>query len=444
MTETLFYFAYGANMSSEVFQRRRGLRPVSAEAARLEGWRLVFDEPGIRFVEPVFAGISRRADERVHGVLYRLSGAQLERLNRTEGAGYELIHLPVDGEKSGAVEAWVYRSKTPCSGRKPSKTYLQKLLRGAREHGLPAAYIDALRQVNTIHLPIVSFVVDKIVWLALRYTASAGRIDNSFVKFGASVREGLGEGQTGDSPATGFPATTARGADSPAALLAVRRVTRAFDEGEKRREVLAGVDFHLERGERLALLGRSGSGKSTLLNLIAGIDRPDHGEIEMDGVNLTRLSEHARTLFRRRHIGFIYQFFNLIATLSVAENIALPLQLTATPANLIEPQTLEMLERVGLAGRGDDYPDQLSGGEQQRVAIARALVHRPSLVLADEPTGSLDAESGRRALELLTGLSDEARQTLLIVTHSLEVAHSAGRVIVLDGGKVDAGGDFRW
>jgi putative ABC transport system ATP-binding protein len=209
--------------------------------------------------------------------------------------------------------------------------------------------------------------------------------------------------------------------------------------------VLAGVDLHIHRGERLALLGRSGSGKSTLLNLIAGIDLPDGGEISMEGRNLTRLSENERTLFRRKHIGFIYQFFNLIPTLSVAENIALPLQLNRVSEETIRQKTLEMLQAVDLDDRGNDYPDQLSGGEQQRVAIARGLVHRPSLVLADEPTGNLDARSGRRVLDLLTGLAGNYRQTLLIVTHSLEVAKSADRVIVLEAGKVDAaGGDFSW
>ena len=234
-------------------------------------------------------------------------------------------------------------------------------------------------------------------------------------------------------------------------LLTARALTRSFHEGDLRRNVLSGAHLELRRGERLALLGRSGSGKSTLLNLIAGIDQADGGEIEMDGANLTHLREPERTLFRRRHIGFVYQFFNLIDTLSVAENIALPLQLVGTPRATVAERTRAMLAAVGLAERGGDYPDQLSGGEQQRVAVARALAHRPALVLADEPTGNLDAESGRRVLDLLTGLSEpgglsgDTRQTLLIVTHSLEVARAADRVVVLEGGQVrTAGGDFKW
>ena len=233
--------------------------------------------------------------------------------------------------------------------------------------------------------------------------------------------------------------------DAAEVLLSAHRLSRSFHEGERRRDVLSGIDLHIDRGERLALLGRSGSGKSTLLNLIAGIDLPDGGEISMHGTNLTELSENERTLFRRQHIGFIYQFFNLIPTLSVAENIALPLQLNRVSEETIKQKTKTMLEAVELGDRGNDYPDQLSGGEQQRVAIARGLVHQPSLVLADEPTGNLDARSGRRVLDLLTGLAGDSRQTLLIVTHSLEVAQSADRVIVLEAGKVAAaGGDFSW
>lgn len=434
MTETRHYFAYGANMSSEVLQRRRGLRPISAEAARLEGWRLVFEQPGIRFIEPVFASITAQAGCCVHGVLYRLPETQLARLNRTEGAGYELVDVAVRGDQSGLVEACTYLSKTPCGGRKPSRTYLKKLIRGAREHGLPSDYIERLRRVDTIHLPIVSTIADHLGRLALRRAASTRRQIIPLVKLGASARR---EGKERLA--------------APEVLLTARALTRSFHEGDLRRNVLSGAHLELRRGERLALLGRSGSGKSTLLNLIAGIDQADGGEIEMDGTNLTHLREPERTLFRRRHIGFVYQFFNLIDTLSVAENIALPLQLVGTPRATVAERTRAMLAAVGLAERGGDYPDQLSGGEQQRVAVARALVHRPALVLADEPTGNLDAESGRRVLDLLTGLSEpgglsgDTRQTLLIVTHSLEVARAADRVIVLEGGQVRAAaGDFKW
>ncbi|MGR3913931.1 MAG: ABC transporter ATP-binding protein, partial [Gammaproteobacteria bacterium] len=205
-------------------------------------------------------------------------------------------------------------------------------------------------------------------------------------------------------------------------LLETRGLARAFGEGARRRAVLEHVDLCIHRGEHVALLGRSGSGKSTLLNLIAGIDQADLGSIQMDGADLARLREPARTLFRRARIGFVHQFFNLIPTLSVFDNIALPLQLLRKSESEIARRVTEMLDAVGLRARGRDYPDQLSGGEQQRIAIARALAHQPQLVLADEPTGNLDAESGRRALALLAARDAAA---LLTVTHSREVARAA-------------------
>ena len=231
---------------------------------------------------------------------------------------------------------------------------------------------------------------------------------------------------------------------TPKVLLQARGVARAFGEGARRRAVLENADFHICRGEHVALLGRSGSGKSTLLNIIAGIDRAERGVITMNDTDLARLREPARTLFRREHIGFVYQFFNLLPTLSVFDNIALPLQLLRMPEKEIAPRVAELLNAAGLDARGGDYPDQLSGGEQQRVAIARALAHRPALVLADEPTGNLDAAAGRRALELLVkgarGEKDDA-PTLLTATHSREVARDADRVIVLDGGRISESGD---
>ena len=231
--------------------------------------------------------------------------------------------------------------------------------------------------------------------------------------------------------------------ESPKILLQARGVARAFGEGARRRAVLENADFHICRSEHVALLGRSGSGKSTLLNIIAGIDRAESGVITMNDTDLARLREPARTLFRREHIGFVYQFFNLLPTLSVFDNIALPLQLLRMPEKEIARRVAELLNAAGLDARGGDYPDQLSGGEQQRVAIARALAHRPALVLADEPTGNLDAAAGRRALELLVGARDtKDAPGLLTATHSREVARAADRVIILDGGRIsDSGGD---
>jgi len=222
-------------------------------------------------------------------------------------------------------------------------------------------------------------------------------------------------------------------------LIRLQGVTRAYREAGKRREVLRGIDLVVHRGECLALLGRSGSGKSTLLNLLGGIDQPDAGEIHIAGERIDRLPEPRRTRFRRRHIGIVYQFFNLIPTLNVAENLRLPLELNGHPQPDIATRTSLLLEQVGLADRSRDFPDQLSGGEQQRVAIARALAHRPLLVLADEPTGNLDAETGRQILDLLTDISRGERQTLVLVTHSLQVAKRADRVLTLERGSLVQG-----
>jgi putative ABC transport system ATP-binding protein len=219
-------------------------------------------------------------------------------------------------------------------------------------------------------------------------------------------------------------------------ILKVTSLSRTFQEGRNLRNVLTNVNFELRKGERIALLGRSGSGKSTLLNLLAGVDRPDTGEIIINHNNLTEFTENRRTLFRRQHIGFVYQLFNLIPTLTVIENISLPLELNRVPKTQIVNRSKAILNSVGLSDRGDSYPDQLSGGEQQRVAIARGLVHNPSLVLADEPTGNLDAESGRQVLNLLNNLASQNQQSLIIVTHSMEIARSADRVLELKDGIV--------
>jgi putative ABC transport system ATP-binding protein len=219
----------------------------------------------------------------------------------------------------------------------------------------------------------------------------------------------------------------------------VRRLVRVFREGGQQRRVLDELDLSIAQGERLVLLGRSGSGKSTLLNLLAGIDRADSGSIEIQGVRLSECSERARTLFRRRHIGFVYQFFNLLPTLTVAENVALPLELNGVERVAAAGRIEEMLALVGLADRAATFPDRLSGGEQQRVAIARALIHRPSLVLADEPTGNLDAETGAQTVQLLNGLAESLGQTLLTVTHSRQLAQSADRIVTLERGVIDPG-----
>lgn len=181
--------------------------------------------------------------------------------------------------------------------------------------------------------------------------------------------------------------------------------------------VLNHVSLDVAEGQFVVLLGASGSGKSTLLNLISGIDNCDEGQIVVNGTDIVTLNEHQRTIFRRDHIGFVFQFFNLITTLTVLENITLPLDLRGTRRSVSEPRAMALLDRVGLADRASDFPDKLSGGEQQRVAIARALIHEPALVLADEPTGNLDRETGRRVMALLLELTREAGKTLIMATH---------------------------
>jgi putative ABC transport system ATP-binding protein len=224
--------------------------------------------------------------------------------------------------------------------------------------------------------------------------------------------------------------------DATVPALAVEGLGKSYAEGRARRVVLSDVAFEVAPGECIALLGRSGSGKSTLLNLLAGIDRPDTGDVRIAGQSVVTMGEPALTLLRRRHIGFIYQFFNLIPTLTVAENLALPLELNGVPAARRRERIAALLGKVGLDGREGAFPDQLSGGEQQRVAIARAIIHDPALVLADEPTGNLDAQTGHRVLELLSHLFRDEGHTLILVTHSREVSAIADRVFAVDGGRL--------
>jgi putative ABC transport system ATP-binding protein len=222
-------------------------------------------------------------------------------------------------------------------------------------------------------------------------------------------------------------------------LVELRGVTKAYREGDAERVVLRGVDATIRRGELCVLIGRSGSGKSTLLNLIGGIDVPSAGEIVIDGLPLAEASEATRTLFRRRHVGFVFQFFNLIPTLTVEENLRLPLELNGRPSEVALARARAFLADVDLADRGPAFPESLSGGEQQRVAVARALIHEPLLVLADEPTGNLDLETGRQVLELLDRLTRRAGRTMVMATHSPEVVGLADRVLRLHDGRLVEG-----
>jgi putative ABC transport system ATP-binding protein len=219
-------------------------------------------------------------------------------------------------------------------------------------------------------------------------------------------------------------------------LVRVRDLRKGYSEGEKIRVVLDRLDLDIRRGEVIALLGRSGSGKSTLLNLLSGIDLPDRGEVQIDGQTITALDERARTGFRRRHIGFVFQFFNLIPTLTVQENLSLPLALNGLDDRSHRERAVSLLQQVDLGDRAGSFPERLSGGEQQRLAIIRALVHDPLLLLADEPTGNLDDETGWRVLDLLFALPRQAGTTVLLVTHSREIAARADRMLQLEAGRL--------
>jgi putative ABC transport system ATP-binding protein len=219
-------------------------------------------------------------------------------------------------------------------------------------------------------------------------------------------------------------------------VLEIRQLCRSYREGERVHRVLDGVDLTVASGASVAVMGRSGSGKSTLLNLVSGIDRADAGTVHVDGREVSCLGEPARTLFRRAHVGFVYQFFNLIPTLDATENVSLVLELNGLRGARARKRSLQALESVGLGARAHSAVDRLSGGEQQRVAIARALVHRPQLLLADEPTGNLDDESAREVLPLLLALTRTQGTTLLLVTHDAALAARLDEVVELREGRV--------
>jgi putative ABC transport system ATP-binding protein len=216
----------------------------------------------------------------------------------------------------------------------------------------------------------------------------------------------------------------------------LRRLTKVYREGESERLVFRDVDAVIHAGEIVVLLGRSGSGKSTLLNLVSGIDLPTSGTVLVDGVDLGAMSDAERTRLRRRRIGFVFQSFNLIPLLTVEENVLLPLELNGRADAAGRARARDLLARVGLADRAASFPDRLSGGEQQRLAVARVLAHDPPLVLADEPTGNLDAEAAAQVLDLLDGLARERGTTLVMVTHGREVVGTADRVFTVQQGRL--------
>jgi len=218
---------------------------------------------------------------------------------------------------------------------------------------------------------------------------------------------------------------------SGAPLIAARDLGRAYGEGAARVVALEHVDLDVRRGEIVVLLGPSGSGKSTLLNILGGLDRPSSGQVLFDGRPLDAGDDAALTVYRRRHVGFVFQFYNLIPSLTARENVALVTDIADAPM-----PAGDALALVGLANRADHFPAQLSGGEQQRVAVARAIAKRPALLLCDEPTGALDFETGKLVLEVIARVNRETGTTVLVITHNEAIAGMADRVVRLGGGRV--------
>jgi len=221
------------------------------------------------------------------------------------------------------------------------------------------------------------------------------------------------------------------------AKLRIQGLSKAFRDGETTHQVLSGLDLEIEDGQFVALLGRSGSGKSTLLNCLAGIETPDAGSIVVDDVDITKLGDAERTQLRRDRIGIIFQFFNLLPMMPVLENVALPALLAGKPRREVFDRAHSLLQELGLEARASEMPDHLSGGEQQRVATARALINEPAFLLADEPTGNLDAGTATRTLDLLKQVNASHGVTILLVTHSEEAARSATRIANLIDGRIE-------
>ena len=219
-------------------------------------------------------------------------------------------------------------------------------------------------------------------------------------------------------------------------LLHVQELNKTYRSGSRELQVLKDISFEIEAGSTTAIVGPSGSGKTTLLGLLAGLDRPTSGRVVLDGQNLTEQSEDALANIRNHLIGFVFQSFQLIPTLTALENVMVPLELRGERTDDVEKRALELLSRVGLGDRTDHYPTQLSGGEQQRVGIARGFIHQPKILFADEPTGNLDTETSDQIESLLFDLNRDEKTTLVIVTHDLELAAQCGRVIRLKSGEI--------
>jgi putative ABC transport system ATP-binding protein len=221
-------------------------------------------------------------------------------------------------------------------------------------------------------------------------------------------------------------------------IVEAKAIVKTYDTGAVRVEALRGVDLTLERGEMAAIMGPSGCGKTTLLNCLSGLDTVDEGDVVIDGTSLAHMSDRERTDYRARHMGFVFQFYNLMPVLSAVENVELPLLVSRVDGRTARRQALEALELVGIADRAAHVPDELSGGERQRVTIARSLVNDPAIVWADEPTGDLDSENAQEIVALMRGLNVERGLSFLIVTHDIAVGRQTDRIVrMLDGTVVE-------
>jgi|TARA_R110001599_G_scaffold8254_2_gene39949 putative ABC transport system ATP-binding protein len=221
-------------------------------------------------------------------------------------------------------------------------------------------------------------------------------------------------------------------------ILKLNKLTRQFKSGDKTLTVVDNVTFEIEEGISCAIVGPSGSGKTTLLGLSAGLDQPTSGDVTLNGINLKPLNEDQRAEVRNRHVGFVFQTFQLVPTLTAVENVMVPLELRGEATNTVRERAIELLKEVGLGERSHHYPTQLSGGEQQRVAVARAFINNPKILFADEPTGNLDSETGEHIENLIFDLNRKQGTTLVLVTHDLDLADKCDRVIKLKNGEVDS------
>ncbi|MEZ7495876.1 ABC transporter ATP-binding protein [Leeuwenhoekiella aequorea] len=217
-------------------------------------------------------------------------------------------------------------------------------------------------------------------------------------------------------------------------ILKISNLEKTYTSGSKKLTVLEDINFSITKNETFSIVGPSGSGKTTLLGICAGLDKPDSGTVTLNGIVMNSLSEDERAALRNEHVGFVFQDFQLLATLTAIENVAIPLELRGAKNAMDRAKGL--LEKVGLGNRGNHYPSQLSGGEQQRVALARAFANEPKILFADEPTGNLDSETGERVVELLFELNKELGTTLVLVTHDMELAKKTQNILTIKGGKI--------